>query len=159
MQLSTYSDYALRVLMRLALEPQRRQTIRDIADAYGISQNHLMKVAQELGRLGYVATLRGRGGGLRLRRPADEINIGAVVRRTEGNLALVECFDPATNSCIITGACRLKAALAEALEAFFAVLDGYSLADLVGDGGALSAILLPPDSDARRSHHATETRA
>lgn len=145
MQLSTYSDYALRLLMKLALDPKRRHTIREIADAYGISHNHLMKIAQELGRHGYIETVRGRGGGLRLQRPADEINIGEVVRRTEENLALVECFDPATNTCVITGVCRLRFALREALEAFFGVLDGFTLLDLMEERNALGAILQKAD--------------
>ncbi len=141
MQLSSHSDYALRLLMKLALDPRRRQTIREIAAVYGISHNHLMKIAQELGRLGYIETLRGRGGGLRLTRPARDINIGEVVRRTEANLALVECFDPANNRCVITEACRLKAVLSSALEAFFRVLDGYTLSDILEERGALAAIL------------------
>lgn len=141
MQLSSYSDYSLRLLMKLALDPKRRQTIREIADAYGISHNHLMKIAQELGQLGYIDTLRGRGGGLRLTRAAQDINIGEVVRRTEGNLALVECFDPASNRCVITDACRLKLVLSFALEAFFRILDGYTLSDLLQERGALAAIL------------------
>ncbi len=145
MQLSSFSDYALRLLMKLALDPERWKTIREIADAYGISRNHMMKIAQELGQFGYIETLRGRGGGLRLKRPAHEINIGEVVRRTEGNLALVECFDPATNQCVITDACRLKGVLGEALEAFFRVLDGYTLSDLLQERGALVAILEKAD--------------
>ena len=141
MQLSTHSDYALRLLMKLGLEPERLDTIRDVADAYGISRNHLMKIVQELARHGYVETLRGRGGGLRMKMLPDEINVGDVVRRMENNLALVECFDPAKNTCVITEACRLRFALAEALEAFFAVLDRFTLADLLKDRQTLGAIL------------------
>ena len=141
MQLSTHSDYALRLLMKLGLEPERLDTIRDVADAYGISRNHLMKIVQELSRHGYVETLRGRGGGLRMKVPPDEINIGEVVRRMETNLALVECFDQATNTCVITQACRLRFALAEALDAFFAVLDRFTLADLLAERQTLGKIL------------------
>ena len=141
MQLSAYSDYALRMLMMLALDPTRRYTIREIAAAYGISHNHLMKIAQDLGRHRYIETVRGRGGGLRLGMPAEEINVGAVVRRTEENLALVECFDPARNRCVITGACGLRLVLKEALEAFLAVLDRFTLSDLTRDKRALGLAL------------------
>lgn len=144
MQLSAYSDYALRLLMKLALEPERLSTIRDVAVVYGISRNHLMKIAQELGQHGYIETVRGRGGGLRLQRPPHEINIGEIVRKTEGNLALVECFDPARNTCVITGACQLRYALAEALEAFFGVLDRFTLSDLMQEKKMLGDILRTP---------------
>jgi Rrf2 family nitric oxide-sensitive transcriptional repressor len=130
-QLTRYTDYSLRVLIYLAVEPDRRATIDEIASAYDISKAHLMKVVHELGRRGWVETVRGRGGGLQLARPADEIAVGEVVRATEENLALVECFDPATSACAIERACGLRAVLDEALAAFLAVLDGYTLADLV----------------------------
>ncbi|MFV0474557.1 MAG: RrF2 family transcriptional regulator [Pikeienuella sp.] len=149
MQLSSYSDYSLRMLMQLALAPRRRHTIREIAGAFNISHNHLTKIAQELGRQGYIETFRGRGGGLSLTRPPEQILIGEVVRRTEGNLALVECFDPAADQCVISEACRLKFALASALEAFFRVLDGYTLSDLLQDRGRLEAILGGPDGRGR----------
>lgn len=140
MQLSAYSGYALRLLMKLALEPERLSTIRDVAVAYGISRNHLMKIAQH----GYIETVRGRRGGLRLQRPPHEINIGEIVRKTEGNLALAECFDPARNTCVITGACQLRYALAEALEAFFGVLDRFTLSDLMQERKTLGDILRTP---------------
>lgn len=137
MQLTRHSDYALRLLMRLALDPERVVTIQEVSEAYGISRNHLMKIALELGRHGFIETLRGRGGGLRLGKAPSEIGLGAVVRATEDSFALVECFDVAHNRCVITGACRLRGALREALEAFLAVLDGYTLADLVSRPAAL----------------------
>lgn len=143
MQLSTYSDYALRLLTKLALEPDRLITIREVAASYRISANHLMKVAQELSRLGYIEAVRGRGGGVRLARPAEEICVGEVIRSTEGNLTLVECFDPARNSCVLTGACRLRHLLAEALEGFFSVLDRYTLSDLTKNRADLLALLTP----------------
>lgn len=157
MQLNSYSDYSLRMLMKLALSPERRHTVREIADAFGLSHNHLTKIAQELGRLGYIDALRGRRGGLRLTMPADQINIGEVVRRTEGNFALVECFDPARNQCVISDACRLRTVLGSALEAFFRVLDGYTLSDLLRERGTLEALI--GSGAGRAAGHGHEARA
>jgi Rrf2 family nitric oxide-sensitive transcriptional repressor len=131
MRLTVYTDYSLRVLMYVALHPDRRPTIGQIASSYGISRNHVMKVVHQLGVAGYIETVRGQSGGMRLRRSAEEINLGEVVRRTEPDLALVPCFEPTNSSCVITPACKLRRALHEARAAFLAVLDGYSLADLV----------------------------
>ncbi len=131
MQLTRYSDYSLRVLIYLALDPERLVTVEDIARSYDISRGHLMKVVHQLGLRGYVETVRGRGGGLRLARPPKQIGIGDVVRSTEENMALVECFDPASSRCAIEPACGLRPVLHEALAAFLAVLDHYTLADLV----------------------------
>lgn len=145
MRLTLYTDYALRLLMYLALKPDALATIQEVAEAYGISRNHLMKIAQELGRGGFVETVRGRGGGLRLKTDADRIRIGDVVRATEDDFRLVECFDPTSNRCVITGPCRLRGALAEALDAYLAVLDRFTLADLVTQRTPLEDILgLPP---------------
>lgn len=130
MHLTIHSDYALRVLLFLKVEDDRSCTIQEIAEAYGISRNHLMKVAQELAQLGYVNATRGRGGGLRLALPPGEIRLGEVVRRTEPHFNLAECFDLKTNTCPIVPACDLKRVLAEAGQAFLATLDGYTLADL-----------------------------
>jgi Rrf2 family nitric oxide-sensitive transcriptional repressor len=130
MQLTAFTDYTLRTLIYLAVEEGRRATIAEIAEAYGIAENHLTKVVLLLGQAGDIETLRGRGGGLRLARPADRIVIGAVVRRTEPDLALAPCLG--TRACVITPACGLRPVLAEALEAFLAVLDRYTLADLMG---------------------------
>jgi Rrf2 family nitric oxide-sensitive transcriptional repressor len=131
MKLTRYSDYSLRVLMYLGLRPEQLATIDEISQAYGISKNHLMKVVHELGRGGYLETVRGRGGGLRLARELDAIGVGEVVRYTEGNMDLVECFDVEANSCRIESVCALRGVLEEALDAFLATLDGYTLADLV----------------------------
>jgi Rrf2 family nitric oxide-sensitive transcriptional repressor len=128
--LTRYTDYSLRVLIYLALEPERLATIEEIAGSYGISKAHLMKVAHQLGLRGYVETVRGRGGGLRLARRPEDIGVGEVVRATEENLALVECFEP-KSGCAIEPACGLRAALQDALRAFLAALDRYTLADLV----------------------------
>ena len=137
MRLSLYSDYALRLLMRLALQQDRLITIQEVSDAYGISANHLMKIAHRLGRQGYIETVRGRNGGLRLARAPVEINLGELVRNTEEGFDLVECFDRTTNQCVITDVCRLRGLLDEALQAFLQVLDAHTLADLVSDAAAL----------------------
>jgi len=130
MRLTRFSDYALRVLIHLGLKDGRQASIREIAEAYDISEAHLMKVVHGLAGLGYVATSRGRGGGLRLARPAKAICIGAVVRDTEDDMALAECFTSG-NTCPIAGPCRLQGMLREALEGFLAVLDRYTLEDLI----------------------------
>lgn len=130
MYITRYTDYSLRVLMYVALKGAEISTIREIAESYDISKNHLMKVVQELNNKGYLIGMRGKNGGLRLNgRPAD-INIGALVRDLEQGQALVECFSN-TNKCILSPACQLKYVLAEALEAFFRTLDEYSLADIL----------------------------
>lgn len=136
MRLTMHTDYALRLLMLLALEPEQVHTIEAAARRYRISRNHLMKVVQTLAQAGFVASARGRGGGLRLGRPAATISLGAVVRATEDSLALVECFDAERNACVVASACGLRGPLREALEAFLAVLDRYSLADLLRDPGS-----------------------
>ena len=131
MHLTFHTDYALRLLMLLAAEPDNRHTIEEIAQRYDISRNHLMKVTQTLAQAGFVDSFRGRAGGLRLARAPASINLGAVVRATEDDLALVECFDRESNRCAISPACGLRGPLEEALRAFLAVLDRYSLADLL----------------------------
>jgi Rrf2 family nitric oxide-sensitive transcriptional repressor len=142
MRLTAYSDYSLRLLMYAAVRQDERVRIRDVADAYGISKNHLMKVALELGRKGYLETVRGRGGGFRLARPPERIRVSDVVRDMEEDFTMVECADPRTDRCAITGACRLRQALSRALKAYFAVLDEYTLADLAVGHSALAHLLL-----------------
>ncbi len=130
MRITAYTDYSIRVLMYLAVRPDHQARIADIAAAYGISETHLMKVVHQLGLAGDIQTVRGRRGGIRLGRPASEINLGTVVRRTEADLNLVPCFEsPAT--CPIASACTLQGVFHEALNAFLAVLDRYTLADLL----------------------------
>jgi Rrf2 family nitric oxide-sensitive transcriptional repressor len=131
MRLTTFSDYAFRVLIYLGSAPQSLATIADIAKAYGVSENHLMKVVHQLAQLGYIETVRGKGGGMRLARPASEINVGEVLRATEDGFAIVECLGEGGSDCRIARACALKGALGEAVEAFLATLDRYTLADLV----------------------------
>lgn len=128
MKLKSYTDYALRVLMHLAAHPDRLASIGEIARTYRISHNHLMKVVHDLRKEGFLDAVRGRSGGIRLARPAAEISVGDVVRHTEGTFDLVDC-----ESCVIARACSLTGALHDARRAFMAVLDGYSLADLVAD--------------------------
>ncbi len=130
MRLTHYTDYSLRVLIYLGLRSERLSSIREIAMAYGISETHLMKVVQTLAKCGYVATLRGRGGGLKLAKSPHEIGIGEVVRHTEDDVALADCFVSGPE-CRIDGPCRLQHLLREALQAFFTVLDQYTLADLL----------------------------
>ncbi len=133
MKLTDYTDYTLRTLIYLALHPGELVTIQQVAEAYGISRNHLMKIVNQLAQSGIVATTRGRNGGMRLALPATEINIGDIVRGTEQDFTLTECFDAANNRCVLSPACRLRKAMHEALEAFFAVLDGYTLADVAAN--------------------------
>jgi Rrf2 family nitric oxide-sensitive transcriptional repressor len=130
MRLTLYTDYSLRLLMHCAVRQGALVTIQEVADTFGISKNHLMKVAFELGRKGYLETVRGRGGGLKLARPAAKIGLGQVVRDVEQDFTIVECFDEKNNGCRITGPCRLRGALSRALKAYLAVLDEYTLADL-----------------------------
>lgn len=135
MRLTRYSDYAMRVLLYVGARPDRLCSISEISRAYGVSQNHLMKVVNDLVRQGWLASARGRFGGVRLGRPAAEIRVGDVVRHTEDGFELVEC-----GRCVIAPACGLTGVLDEALAAFMAVLDGYSLADLLGRGPGLMAL-------------------
>jgi Rrf2 family nitric oxide-sensitive transcriptional repressor len=131
MRLTVYTDYTLRVLMYLGLKGDARATIKEVSDCYGISRNHLMKIVQDLSREGILETVRGKSGGIRLARPPEDICIGAVVRRTEPDFRIVECFGAGPPSCRLHGNCVLTLAIDEALEAFLAVLDGYTLADLI----------------------------
>lgn len=140
MKLTTFTDYSLRVLIYVAAAPEGRATIAQVAQAFDISENHLVKVAHLLGREGILLTTRGRGGGLALARPAKEINVGAIVRLTEGGDYPAECFRD-DNRCSIAPVCSLAGVLDEALKAFYAVLDRHSLADLVRNRPTLVRVL------------------
>ncbi|MEO4052577.1 Rrf2 family transcriptional regulator [Solibacillus sp. CAU 1738] len=142
MRLTVYTDYSLRVLMYLGVRGQNHlATIQEIADTYQISKNHLMKVTYDLGQHGLIETIRGRGGGIRLAVPPEEINIGAVVRKTEEDFHLVECFNPENNLCKISAECQLKHALNEALLAYLAVLDKYYISDFLQSKDSLLKLL------------------
>jgi Rrf2 family nitric oxide-sensitive transcriptional repressor len=130
MKLSLFSDYSLRILMFAALKGGAFQ-VDEVTAAYGISRHHVAKVVQTLARLGYLRTRRGRGGGIELVRAPEDVSIGKLVRETEDQPVIVECFDPATNTCPISGSCLLKSALAEAMNAFYAALDRRTLQDLI----------------------------
>jgi Rrf2 family nitric oxide-sensitive transcriptional repressor len=129
MQLTKFSDYALRVLMYAHAAGDRRVTIEEMAASYRISRAHLMKVVNALTRAGYLTAVRGRSGGLTLARPAEAIRLGEVVRSTEPDFALVECF-AAGNQCAITGCCRLPGVLSQALAAFLDALDRHTVASV-----------------------------
>ena len=131
MRLTRFTDYALRVLILLGITDDRLVTIDEVGDRYGISANHLMKVVHRLGTCGYVETVRGKGGGIRLARPPESIRLGDVVRDFEEDITIVECFDKASNTCPIEPDCQLKGVLRESLRAFLGKLDEHTLADLV----------------------------
>ena len=142
MHLTRFTDNALRCLTYLALHPGETETVGTIARRMALSEDHLVKVVQRLAHLGYVETMRGRGGGVRLIREPAAINIGAVVRQTEENFRLVECFDEAANTCPIAPSCGLAPALDEALKAFLAVLDRYTLEDFTRSHRKLLKLLI-----------------
>ena len=132
MQLTTYTDYTLRVLIYLGMQASgEKSNIKEISSFYNISNNHLSKVVYELGKLGMIETVRGRNGGIRLAKEPVQINIGAIVRHTESPINLVECFDATRNTCKLSPACKLKFVLNEALNSYLKVLDGYTLEDLL----------------------------
>lgn len=131
MHITQHTDYALRALIHLGTNTERLVTIQEISERFDISRNHLMKVVNQLIRAGFVEGVRGKGGGLRLAREPSRIGVGEVVRRMERGMELVECFGAGCN-CILDPSCRLKAALSDALDAFLKVLDGVTLADLLG---------------------------
>ena len=132
MHITRYTDYSLRVLIYLAVQGDRLTTIQEIADSYDISKNHLMKVVHQLNKKGYIETIRGKKGGMRLHRSPTDINVGILVRETEQDLSIVECFS-SKNACRITPVCGLRSMFGEALGAFLDVLDKYTLADVIQD--------------------------
>lgn len=141
MKLSTFSDYTLRVLMYLAIHRDRLATIPEIATAYEISENHLMKVVHQLARAGTVESVRGKGGGIRLALEPEAVRLGQVIRASETDAPIVECLSEEGGACRIAPACRLSAILVRAFEAMFAALDEYTLADLVRKPGKLELLL------------------
>lgn len=130
MRLTHFTDLSLRLLMYLAVKPGGLATIQEVAERHSVSRNHLMKVTQHLARGGFLTSVRGNGGGIRLQRAANEIGVGEVIRTTEDDFRLVECFERGRSSCTLLSACRLKGVLGEALAAYLGVLDSYTLQDL-----------------------------
>ncbi|MCB1444039.1 MAG: Rrf2 family transcriptional regulator [Methyloceanibacter sp.] len=148
MRLTVYTDYALRLLMYLAVSGDGLATIEEIAESYGVSKNHLTKVAHQLGVGGYIKTMRGRHGGLRLAKPPKEIGLGDVVRYTETDLTVVTCLEPLEDDCEAQPECVLHEALELARSAFISVLDEYTLYDLVRPRSALRTVLsISPDGE------------
>ena len=144
MRLTLYTDYSLRVLIYLGTKPEgERSTVQEISYAFHISKNHLTKVVHELGKAGYIETIRGRGGGIQLKVPPEDIIIGDVVRQTEDDFQLVECFNKESNACVIAPACRLKGVLQEALDAYLKILDKYTIEDFIQNKDELSVLLFP----------------
>lgn len=141
MKITTHTDYALRVLIQVGLSQGTLVRIADIARSFGISHNHLMKVVHRLGALGYLETVQGRHGGVRLARAPSSITVGEIVREFEAGIPLVECFEPESSRCRIQGACALKRALGTALDAFLETLDTVTLADLLKPRRRLSRLL------------------
>lgn len=148
MRLTTFTDYCLRVLMYVGAKDGELATVDEIAASYDISRNHLMKVVFRLGQLGYLSNLRGKGGGIHLAMEPEVINLGKLVRQTEEDLKIVECFQASGVGCRIESACVLRKALGEALRAFLSVLDGYTLADLLGPRRQLARLLSIPAAKA-----------
>jgi Rrf2 family nitric oxide-sensitive transcriptional repressor len=141
MHLTYQTDYAMRVLIYLAVNRGRPMRVADVAESYGISRNHLLKVALRLGSLGYLTAVRGRSGGIALAREPADINLGAVVRGMEDDFGLVECMQKEGGACAISPSCRLRHTVRKALEAFLSVFDSYSLADITENRGALAELL------------------
>jgi Rrf2 family nitric oxide-sensitive transcriptional repressor len=143
MRLTDYTDFTLRVLMFCAINTERAVTIAEIADSHAVSKNHLMKIVNDLAHQGILQTTRGRGGGLRLLKPAAEIVIGDVVRQTETDFRMVECFDAASNSCTLSAHCKLKNVIGAATAAYLAELDKVTLADITQTPSARGANVGP----------------
>lgn len=143
MQLTQYTDYSLRVLIYLARKPEGVATISEIAEYHGISRNHLVKVIHNLAGKGFINTTRGRSGGMALTRAPEEINMGDVVRNTEANFYIAECFNTAQNRCVITRGCGLKSMFWEAQSSFLNTLDQYTLADVVAGRKATRPSIVP----------------
>ena len=156
MHLTQFSDYSLRLAIYLACHPDEVVSVAEVSQSFGISRNHLVKVVQTLTELGVVEAQRGRGGGMRLAKKPAEINIGWLIRQTEPHLNLVECFDPAANTCPIAPACGLKGTLVRAQQAFLGVLDEYTLDQLLSRRSELVALL---HDTPRNGSHASQAGA
>ena len=139
MKLTSYTNYALRTLQLAALHAPDLIRVDDVAALHDLARPHVVKIVHQLGKAGYLQTQRGGGGGFRLARPADQIIVGDVIRLTEGNLDVVECFDSETNTCRLLGVCRLSARIRQATQAFMEVLDGVTIADIASNRNELLA--------------------
>jgi len=147
-RLTSYTNYALRTLQLAALKEPELIRVDDVVRVHRLARPHIVKIVHELGRSGYIATQRGRNGGFRLARPAEDIVVGEVVRLTEGTLDVVECFNPETNTCPLIGVCRLSRKIQEATRAFMAVLDDLTIADISANRGDLLGRILPLEDTA-----------
>ena len=145
MKLTSYTNFAMRTLQLAALKSPDLIRVDDVVRIHGLARPHIVKIVHELGQAGYITTQRGRGGGFRLARPAEEICVGEVVRLTEGPFELVECFNPTKNTCPLIGICKLSRALQDATRAFMAVLDDLNLADIASNKADLLARIAPLD--------------
>jgi Rrf2 family transcriptional regulator, nitric oxide-sensitive transcriptional repressor len=143
MQLTTHTDYALRLLLFVMSQAPRKVTTREVADAFGISLHHLTKVAKSLTRAGWLVSARGSGGGLQLAQHTPDVSVGEIVRYTETNCDLAECFSKQSNTCPLTTVCRLKGVLHRAQHAFFTVLNGVTLREIAGNRAEINRVLLP----------------
>lgn len=143
MKLTAYSNYALRSLQLAALRSPDLVRVDDVVKVHGLARPHIVKIVHELGQAGFLETRRGRGGGFRLARPAEEIVVGNVIRLTEGPLDVVECFNPEKNTCPLIGICKLSRALREATKAFMAVLDDLTLAEIASNKSELLSRITP----------------
>ncbi|MCA0922578.1 Rrf2 family transcriptional regulator [Pseudooceanicola nanhaiensis] len=155
MKLTSYSNYALRSLQLAALKAPQLVRVDDVVKVHGVARPHIVKIVHELGKAGFLETVRGRGGGFRLGRPAAEIVVGDVIRLTEGPIELVECFNAETNTCPLLGICRLSAAMQKATAAFMAVLDDLTLADISANRGQLLDRIAPLEQgivEPKRAH-------
>ncbi len=158
MRLTTFTDYSLRTLIYVATAPEGRATVAEVAQAFDISENHLTKVVHTLGKAGFLANTRGRGGGLRLAVPSESINIGQVVRTTEASNTPAECFEWKGSTCPLVPVCRLKSAFRQAVNAFYDALDLYSLEDVIKNREEIITILFHPRRQARRKARGTPRR-
>jgi len=143
MKLTSYTNYALRSLQLAAIKAPALVRVDDVVKIHNLSKPHVMKIVHQLGRAGYLDTVRGRGGGFRLARSPDQIIVGDVVRLTEGPLDVVECFNPDKNTCPLIGICVLSRKVHEATAAFMAVLDDLTIADISANKGQLMSRIAP----------------
>lgn len=153
MRLTQYTNFALRTLQFLALRTPEIATVDDVARAHNISRAHLVKVAYDLSQRGYIETLRGRKGGMRLTRKAEDITVGEIIRWTEAPLELVECFNPETNTCPLQGNCHLSRGIQRALRAFLSVLDDLTIADITMNRATLLGLLEVSSDELKTKNH------